>query len=181
MALDVTTEVIIERPPGEVAAYAGDPSNAPDWYVNIASFHWRTPPPLAIGSKLDFVARFLGRRLAYTYEILDLVPGQRLAMRTAQGLPDGDHLHPATVRRAPTRMTLRDRGEPAGFAKIASPAMATAIPRANQKDLANLKRSSKAATDPADRRPAIDCGSTLPATDADAPRPVAGSPLEVAS
>ena len=44
MAVDVVTEVVIERPLGEVAAYAGDPSSAPEWYVNIDSVAWETPP-----------------------------------------------------------------------------------------------------------------------------------------
>jgi hypothetical protein len=38
-----------------------------------------------VGSKVAFVARFLGRRLAYTYELVELVPGERLVMRTAEG------------------------------------------------------------------------------------------------
>src|SRR5262245_50754858 len=85
VGVDVTTEVAISRPCAEVAAYAADPSHAPDWYVNIDSVAWRTPAPAQVGSKVDFVARFLGRRLAYTYEIVALEPGQRLVMRTAQG------------------------------------------------------------------------------------------------
>ena len=38
-----------------------------------------------------------------------------------------------------TRMTLRNRGEPAGFAKILAPFVAGAMRRANGKDLARLK------------------------------------------
>lgn len=38
-----------------------------------------------------------------------------------------------------TRMTLRNRGEPAGFAKVAAPVMAAAMRRANEKDLARLR------------------------------------------
>jgi uncharacterized membrane protein len=83
--IDVSTEIVIDRPPNEVAAYAGDPGNAPAWYVNIRSMEWRTPPPSARGSRVAFVAEFLGRQLAYTYEIVDLVPGERLVMRTAEG------------------------------------------------------------------------------------------------
>ena len=37
MPVDVLTEVVIDRPREEVAAYAGDPANAPSWYVNIES------------------------------------------------------------------------------------------------------------------------------------------------
>jgi hypothetical protein len=85
MPVDVLTETVIDRSPAQVATYAGDPSNAPKWYVNIKSVEWETPPPMRIGSKLAFVAQFLGRRLAYTYEVIDLVPGRRLVMKTAQG------------------------------------------------------------------------------------------------
>src|SRR4249919_793999 len=83
--VDVLTETVIRRPVAEVSAFAGDPTNAPDWYVNIDSVEWRTPPPVAVGSRMAFVARFLGRRLAYTYEVAELVPGERLVMRTADG------------------------------------------------------------------------------------------------
>jgi uncharacterized membrane protein len=141
MAVDVVTEIIIERPSDQVAAYAADPSNAPLWYVNIESVSWQTPPPIAVGSRIDFVARFLGRRLAYTYEIVDLVPGQRLVMRTAQGpFPMETTYTWQPLGETRTRMTLRNRGEPTGFSTVAAPVMAAAMRRANQKDLANVKR-----------------------------------------
>ncbi len=141
MPVDVRTETVIDRPPAEVSAYAGDPSNAPQWYVNIKSVEWKTPPPMRVGSQLAFVARFLGRRLAYTYEIIDLVPGHRLVMRTAQGpFPMETTYTWEPVGEGQTRMTLRNRGEPVGFSKITAPLMAAAMRRANQKDLALLKR-----------------------------------------
>jgi hypothetical protein len=39
-----------------------------------------------------------------------------------------------------TAMTLRNRGEPAGFAKVAAPVMARAMERANRADLRRLKQ-----------------------------------------
>jgi uncharacterized membrane protein len=141
VAVDVLTEMVIDRPCVEVAAYAGDPSNAPQWYVNIESVQWRTPEPVAVGSRMDFVARFLGRRLAYTYEVMEFIPGERLVMRTAQGpFPMETTYTWEPVGADRTRMTLRNRGEPAGFAKVTGPVMAAAMRRANQKDLVNLKR-----------------------------------------
>src|SRR4051812_3488386 len=85
MSVDIETEIVVDRPLDEVAAYAADPTNASEWYVNIDSVEWKTPPPAAVGSAVAFVARFLGRRLEYTYEITELVPGARLVMRTQQG------------------------------------------------------------------------------------------------
>jgi uncharacterized protein YndB with AHSA1/START domain len=141
VTVDVLTEIVIARPCADVAAYAADPSHAPEWYANIESVAWRTPAPVGVGSRLDFVARFLGRRLAYTYEVVALEPGQRLVMRTAQGpFPMETTYTWQAVDAGSTRMTLRNRGEPSGFGRVAAPVMAAAMRRANDKDLANLKR-----------------------------------------
>jgi hypothetical protein len=144
VGVDVTTEIVIERPCAEVAAYAGDPSNAPEWYANIASVHWQTPPPVGVGSRMEFVARFLGRRLRYTYEVVEL-DAQRLVMRTADGPFAMETTYTWTpVDASSTRMTLRNRGEPTGFAKVTGPVMAAAMRRANEKDLARLKHLMEA-------------------------------------
>jgi uncharacterized protein YndB with AHSA1/START domain len=140
MAVDVRTEIEIAQPRAEVAAYAVEPDNAPSWYENIERVEWQTPPPLAVGSRVAFVARFLGRRLAYTYEIRALDPGERLVMSTAEGpFPMETTYAFETLPGGATRMTLRNRGEPAGFSKMAAPALAAAMRRANRKDLARRK------------------------------------------
>jgi uncharacterized membrane protein len=140
MPVDVQTQVVIARPRDEVAAYAANPDNAPSWYVNIRSAEWRTEPPLRVGSRVAFVAQFLGRRLAYTYEITDFVPGERLVMRTAEGpFPMETSYAWSPVDAGRTRMTLRNRGEPSGFARWLAPFMAAAMRRANRKDLARLR------------------------------------------
>ena len=141
MAVDVLTETTIDRSPDEVAAYSGDPTNAPEWYVNIKSVAWKTPPPLRVGSRLEFVAHFLGRRLAYTYEIVELVPDARLVMRTAEGpFPMETTYTWETTADGGTRMTLRNRGTPTGFSGLVAPFMARAVRSANRKDLAALKK-----------------------------------------
>ena len=140
MTVDVVTEITIDRPVPEVAAYAADPANAPEWYDNIESVKWETPPPAALGSRVAFVARFLGRRLAYTYELVELVPDERLVMRTAEGpFPMETTYTWADAGDGATLMTLRNRGTPTGFKGIAAPLMARAVRRANEKDLRQLK------------------------------------------
>ena len=139
MQVDVRTETDIDRPRAEVASYAGDPDNATAWYENIESVEWKSPKPLAVGSRLTFVARFLGRTLAYTYEITEFVSNERLVMRTAEGPFPMETTYAWADDGAGTLMTLRNRGEPSGFAGVAAPLMAAAMRRANTKDLRRLK------------------------------------------
>ena len=139
MAVDVQCERTIARPRAEVAAYAADPDNTTSWYANIKAVEWETPRPLAVGSRLAFIATFLGRRLSYTYEIHELVPGERLVMSTAQGpFPMETTYTWQDAGDRATRMTLRNRGEPSGFKRIAAPVMAAAMRRAMTKDLERL-------------------------------------------
>jgi uncharacterized membrane protein len=138
--VDVVTETVIDRPRDVVAAYAGDPSNAPRWYANIDSVEWLTSPPLEVGSRLAFHARFLRRRLAYTYQIVEHEPGRRLVMRTGEGpFPMETTYTWEPLGPDATRMTLRNHGEPSGFAAVTGPVMAAAIRRANRHDLARLR------------------------------------------
>ena len=141
MKVDVSSQIVIRRPRADVAAYAMNPENAPQWYVNIKSVEWRTEPPLRAGSRIAFVADFLGRRLAYTYEIGALAPGERLVMRTSEGpFPMETSYRWEAISTTDTLMTLRNRGDATGFAGFVAPFMAMAMRRANRKDLLRLKQ-----------------------------------------
>jgi uncharacterized membrane protein len=140
LAVDVLTEVTIGRPLNEVAGYAADPGNAPEWYENIESVTARTMPPLGVGSEMTFVARFMGRRLSYVYRIVEYEPEKRLVMSTV----DGPFPMETTYTWSPapengTRMTLRNRGGATGLMGLLGPLEAIAIRRATKKDLRRLR------------------------------------------
>ena len=129
----------IDRPVDTVAGYAADPSNVPNWYRRIETVIWKTTPPVAIGSRIAFEARFIGKRLAYTYEVVEYVPGAALTMTTAEGpFPMTTEYRWSPVEGNRTRMTLRNFGEPTGFSKVAAPLIAFAMRRAMRQDLRRL-------------------------------------------
>ena len=140
MAVDVRTEIEIKRPRDEVAAFASEPTNATAWYKNINTVEWETAPPASVGSRLRFRAQFLGRTLDYTYEVTEIEPGRRFVMATNRGPFPMETVYTwEDAGRGATRMGLRNRGEPSGFAWVAAPAMALAMRRANEADLRRLK------------------------------------------
>lgn len=139
--VDVSTEIVIARPIDRVASYSSDPDNISAWYVNIKSVEWKTPKPAVVGSKIAFVAEFLGRRLEYTYEIVELVPDEHLVMRTSEGpFPMETSYAWKAINESATRMTLRNRGRPSGFSALVAPLTTFMMRRANRKDLELLKQ-----------------------------------------
>jgi len=124
----------------EVAAFAANPDNATAWYKNIEAVEWETPPPVVVGSRLRFRARFLGRILNYTYEVQEIEPGSRFVMATAQGpFPMQTTYTWEDTADGATRMTLRNTGEPSGFAAVTAPVMTRAMRKANAADLRRVK------------------------------------------
>ncbi|MGO1059364.1 SRPBCC family protein [Planococcus sp. FY231025] len=138
--VDVLTEITIDRPIAAVAEYAANPDNAPEWYSNIQSAKWITPKPLVLGSQIAFNASFLGKELAYVYEIAEHVPGKKMRMKTANGPFPMETVYTwQALENGGTRMTLRNKGVPTGFSKMVSPFMSLMMKRANTKDLKKIK------------------------------------------
>jgi hypothetical protein len=138
--IDVRTDLDIDLPRTEVAAYASDPDNAMSWYANIKAVEWKTTPPLEEGSRIVFAAEFLGKRIEYTYEVTAFEPGERLVMSaSAAPFPMETTYTWEDSPSGGTKMSLRNRGGPSGIARFASPLMALQVRRSTQRDLHHLR------------------------------------------
>lgn len=139
--VDVSVSRVIRCDRARLAAFAADMGNAPKWYANIASVEWVGAPGTDPGTRAAFVANFAGRRLAYIYEILEHIPGERLVMATDEGpFPMQTIYHWEDQGKGRTRMSMTNRGRPTGFKAVVMPLMAMAMRRAMVKDLAALAR-----------------------------------------
>ena len=140
MKVNVSSQIEIKRPRGEVAAYVMNLDNARHWLVNLKSVEWKTQPPLAVRSRIALVAELFGHRLKYTYEIVALAPGEHLVMRATRPFPmETSYIWESTADGS-TRMTLRGRGEPTGLSLLLVPIIAAELRRLYDKNLSRLKQ-----------------------------------------
>ena len=137
--VDVTSHIEINVPLREVASYACDPDNVPRWYANIRSVTWKTPKSLQVGSQITFVAKFLGKELIYTYEIVEF-SNHRFVMKTADSPFPMETTYTFNVKNADiTLMSISNKGNPSGFYQLFEPFMSFMMKRANKKDLKMVK------------------------------------------
>ncbi len=149
----VKTAIVISRPRMEVAEFAADPQNATAWYVNIKSVDLLTTPPLRKGSRVSFMAKFMGEELAYTYTVSEFVPGKVMVMEAADGpFPMQTTYMWDSVTDQDTRMTLINQGYPKGFSKWMTPFMSFMMRYSNHKDLKRLKRLLEGSKNPTTRQ-----------------------------
>ena len=139
MTLDVTTDLVIERPREDVAGYVIDPAHDPVWIGGIREAEMLTPQPVAVGTRVRRIASFLGRKFEYVLEVARLEPNAEVVMRSVQGP------FPMTVTYGfddagdGTRMSIRVQGGGRGFYRVAGPVMASAVRRNIAGDLKRLK------------------------------------------
>jgi uncharacterized membrane protein len=137
---DVTVEARIDRPRDEVAAYASDWRNDREWIGALTDVELVTEPPFGVGSQVRRVASFLGKRIEYVNEIVELDPGRRLAMRSVEApFPMTVVYEWEDTGGGGTTMRIRAGGDASGFYRVAGPLLSRAVRKGVTADLARLK------------------------------------------
>jgi uncharacterized membrane protein len=141
MPVDVTATTTIDRPPEEVAAYLRDPANDTSWIGGLRSARLLTPEPVAVGSQVERVASFLGRRVHYVNEVVELT-GDRLVMRSVRApFPMRVTYGHRAAGGAATEVSVQVQGDAGSFYALAAPLLGLAVRRSITRDLRNLERA----------------------------------------
>jgi hypothetical protein len=141
MSVDVTVEKEIDRDRATVAGFVMDPANDTRWITALSSVRTLEPDgPVGVGTRVERVASFLGRRMEYVNEIVELTPGERLVMRSVKAPFPMQVTYELEEAPAGTRMRIKAAGDAGGFYRIAAPLLGAAVRRGIEKDLSELKR-----------------------------------------
>ncbi|AEV99821.1 hypothetical protein A4D02_25955 [Niastella koreensis] len=139
--VDVSTEIIINLPKEKVTEFASDPANVPNWCTHIKSVEWNNDAPLRAGVKLVFNERIMRRPHKQVYEVVEIIPGQKVIMKSqSNGMRMETTVAWQAINENTTCMTLRNRGIPVAFSKPIAPLLKLAIRKASRRNLKQLKR-----------------------------------------
>lgn len=148
MSVAVSVTGTIQRPRQVVAAYLRDPANDTEWIGGIRSARLLTPGPIGVGSQVERLAAFLGRRVEYVLEITDLTDDQ-LAMRSVRSpFPMRVRYGHRDVGGHATQVSLHVQGDTGRFYALAGPLLGAAVRRSIARDLRTLKRVLEARPQP---------------------------------
>jgi uncharacterized membrane protein len=138
----VIVSVEVERPADEVFAYLDEVENNPEWLAGMQSARWTTDPPRGVGSRYEQRARFLGKEIRTTFEVVDHQPGRRVTIRSLEGssfpLTVTRQVEPLGARRC--RVTETVESDPSGFYRIAGPLLHAMVTRRIKRDYDRLAR-----------------------------------------
>jgi uncharacterized membrane protein len=151
MSVDVTATATIDRPREEVAAYLRDPANDTSWIGGLRSARLLTPGPVGVGSQVERVAGFLGRRVHYVNEITELT-ANRLVMRSVRSpFPMRVTYSHRPTEAGATEVSVRVEGDAGRYYALLAPLLGVAVRRSITRDLRNLKRALEGRPQPSGR------------------------------
>jgi hypothetical protein len=140
MATDVRVELEIRRPRTEVAAFMFDPKNDATWTTGVVDVRPLTSGRLRVGSRVERTSKFLGRKFAYEYEVVDADADHLVAMHVEEPFPMHIRyeLKDAEDGRG-TIAAIHATGEAGGFYRLAAPLLNRMVRRSISNDLKALR------------------------------------------
>jgi hypothetical protein len=139
MSMDVTSSTVIPRPVADVWAYLVDPANDVTWTSGLLEARPLTEGGLRPGARVERVSKFLGRRMTYTIDVIEVDEGRSIRMKTSAGPFPIEVTYLLEPADGGTRFSIRNQGEPSGFFALTGPLLAAAVRRQVQLDVETLR------------------------------------------
>src|SRR5215210_123768 len=130
LAMDVQVQTDIAGPRERVAAYLFDWRNDTSWIGGISEAQRVDDGEFGVGSRVARVSRFLGKRIEYVNEVVELEPGRRLVMRSVKGPFPMRVTYELEDAAAGTLVRLRNQGGPSRVFGLVWPLLSRAVRRA---------------------------------------------------
>jgi len=140
MTVDTTARLRINRPHADVADFMRNPDNDPTWIGGIQTARLLTPEPVGVGSHVERVASFLGRKIEYVNEVVELSADQLVMRSVRSPFPMRVTYGFAAAGSDATDASVRVEGDPSGLYSLAAPLLNRAVQRTIAGDLRRLKR-----------------------------------------
>lgn len=137
--IEVTATADVDRPADELFAFVADMANNPRWQEGMERCTWTSEPPIGVGSTYVQHARFLGREIVSTFEVVEFASGRRIRIRTIESPMPLDitrEVEPIDERSA--RVTATIRGGPTGPLRLLDPLTELAVRRSVRGDYDRL-------------------------------------------
>ncbi len=138
MSVNVSTEIIIERDRGSIARFVTDPENDRSWIGGVVEAKRLDDGPIAVGSRVARVARFLGRRIEYTLKVVEQEHERRVVMTTDSPFPMMV-TYEFEDAGSQTLVRVRVSGQPRGFLRIGGAFLNRMVLGNVTKDLVRLR------------------------------------------
>jgi hypothetical protein len=139
MSTDVKVEVAIARPRAAVAAFMFDPRHDAAWTTGVLEVRPRQEGRLRAGARVERVAKFLGRKFAYEYEVTAASGDDFVEMRVTEPFPMHIRYELADAPDGGTLARIHATGEARGFFRVAGPLLNPMVRRSIAADLKKLK------------------------------------------
>lgn len=119
MATRAEYSIVINQPVHKVYAYISDARNNPKWQIGVVDTRIMPDGPPHVGTKVTDAHNLAGRRIEVTYEVTELEPTRKIAVKSISG----PLLFKGTTTFEPvgdgTRVTAVFEMEATGFLKLA--------------------------------------------------------------
>ena len=133
------SKIWIHRPVDEVFTFVSNKENDLQWQSGLVEVH-QAPGPVGVGTRIDEVYSFLGRKMDGKLEITEYEPGRKITTKSVGG---PFHIQYSCILEAGnggTQFTMNMEMKPEGFFTLAEPIVGANLKKSVDTDLASLKK-----------------------------------------